>query len=640
MSSTVLKKPTRITKQPATLEGFQVHLSRMPNKSNSKGKNKNSQEEETDAGNGAQSKPAQLNQVLNYDHCVSCGDGGKLLCCDRCPRSFHFDCVNPPINPNDSEIMKSDWFCNKCKFDMDPSPSTHDSTILSSLFTQLEATNPEAFVLPHDLVWTENQSIPDNKVAEGDSKRKKVTPQKMPKEESCFLCGNDGEMVTCFLCNKSFHLYCLEPPLLYRPLVPWSCSEHEISKRRKNHLLPEKTFKLPFPSKRESITSSEYEETIWLLNLSRPQTREQPELSEETRKMLELQEKQQNSILKALTGNSSETHDLDSNSSETPKSLQQITPLFTQFLAWQRLLQINQNVNNLYIQQIQQSSSKMTQSSIPPPPIPPPPIPQQQPTPVTPPLVPTPPPSEPLPISTTPTFNLNDSILTGSRELRIIQSRPNEARRSYRTRRPAKRRISPTPEFEEPEKLKKQQLKPIQKENPLINEPKKPISKSKIVEPPPNNPTKGPVVEKIEPKHQPSPSEKIKEKTLIPRAKQRPVAFLEDENGVKVFEIKRDYILLGRKHREHEVDLDLTTIVTSEQKIKTISRSHASISYNPSTGTFSLKNLGRNGTKVGGALLQTQMQKRLTNGDELEFGKFKLIFREMPPSSAPPANPM
>jgi len=48
----------------------------------------------------------------NYDQCSSCGEGGSLICCDRCPRAFHFDCVEPPLDP--THLPEGNWYCNVC----------------------------------------------------------------------------------------------------------------------------------------------------------------------------------------------------------------------------------------------------------------------------------------------------------------------------------------------------------------------------------------------------------------------------------------------------------------------------------------------------------------------------------------------
>ncbi|XP_055642421.1 PHD finger protein 12 [Toxorhynchites rutilus septentrionalis] len=49
----------------------------------------------------------------NNDTCDSCGEGGDLICCDRCPSSFHLGCHDPPLQETD--IPNGLWICHTCK---------------------------------------------------------------------------------------------------------------------------------------------------------------------------------------------------------------------------------------------------------------------------------------------------------------------------------------------------------------------------------------------------------------------------------------------------------------------------------------------------------------------------------------------
>ncbi|XP_049280364.1 PHD finger protein 12 isoform X1 [Anopheles funestus] len=49
----------------------------------------------------------------NNDTCDSCKEGGALLCCDRCPSSFHLGCHDPPLS--EEEIPYGTWVCHTCK---------------------------------------------------------------------------------------------------------------------------------------------------------------------------------------------------------------------------------------------------------------------------------------------------------------------------------------------------------------------------------------------------------------------------------------------------------------------------------------------------------------------------------------------
>ncbi|XP_069683986.1 PHD finger protein 12 [Periplaneta americana] len=49
----------------------------------------------------------------NHDSCDSCGEGGDLLCCDKCPASFHLQCHDPPLDETD--IPMGEWLCHSCR---------------------------------------------------------------------------------------------------------------------------------------------------------------------------------------------------------------------------------------------------------------------------------------------------------------------------------------------------------------------------------------------------------------------------------------------------------------------------------------------------------------------------------------------
>ncbi|XP_058454758.1 PHD finger protein 12 isoform X2 [Malaya genurostris] len=49
----------------------------------------------------------------NNDTCDACKEGGDLICCDRCPSSFHLNCHDPPLD--DGDIPNGLWICHTCK---------------------------------------------------------------------------------------------------------------------------------------------------------------------------------------------------------------------------------------------------------------------------------------------------------------------------------------------------------------------------------------------------------------------------------------------------------------------------------------------------------------------------------------------
>ena len=58
------------------------------------------------------SKKEDNGNVENRDHCNICKEGGELVCCDNCPRSFHLMCLKLKKN----ELPTSQWYCATCKY--------------------------------------------------------------------------------------------------------------------------------------------------------------------------------------------------------------------------------------------------------------------------------------------------------------------------------------------------------------------------------------------------------------------------------------------------------------------------------------------------------------------------------------------
>ncbi|CAG8532759.1 1610_t:CDS:2 [Paraglomus occultum] len=48
----------------------------------------------------------------NNELCDACGTPGTLICCDLCPRTFHFYCVFPVLSPKSPPT--GEWYCDQC----------------------------------------------------------------------------------------------------------------------------------------------------------------------------------------------------------------------------------------------------------------------------------------------------------------------------------------------------------------------------------------------------------------------------------------------------------------------------------------------------------------------------------------------
>ncbi|PFX31127.1 PHD finger protein 12 [Stylophora pistillata] len=201
-------------------------------------------------------------RAVNNDNCDSCGEGGDLLCCERCPCAFHLTCCDPPLEEDD--IPDGEWLCNECKAlpkedtdnkGKDPvndgiktdghlaptvkvTENSKPESPFSTLVKMTTGKNPTTFSLPPELKC--NTFFP------GDRKRKNSTEERtipvkngkrhtdeeehmIPPGRLCFACSRSdlvGQLVHCDFCPLAFHMDCINPPLTTVPSGMWMCPNH------------------------------------------------------------------------------------------------------------------------------------------------------------------------------------------------------------------------------------------------------------------------------------------------------------------------------------------------------------------------------------------------------------------------------
>ncbi|XP_055596952.1 PHD finger protein 12 isoform X2 [Uranotaenia lowii] len=223
----------------------------------------------------------------NNDICYYCSEGGDLICCDRCPSSFHLGCHDPPLD--EEEIPNGIWICNTCKrkdnsnmksspYDMTSSgeiklknqktstslrrklstittikdeemerfahlPETRNvQTPLDHLIRAARMLNPRQFELPKDI----SMNFPFPGTDKQDASPKNSNGNKRgPKNrklheldvhgmvplpaKTCHTCGKScrkAPLISCDYCDLFFHQDCVDPPLTALPTAMWMCPNH------------------------------------------------------------------------------------------------------------------------------------------------------------------------------------------------------------------------------------------------------------------------------------------------------------------------------------------------------------------------------------------------------------------------------
>lgn len=89
-----------------------IHLSRSPSATE--------EDEDDSMSDGDQDDDSEEEDDSDGEHadyCHICQDGGELLCCDRCPKAYHLQCLYPPLK----KIPDGTWHCPRCTVGVVPS---------------------------------------------------------------------------------------------------------------------------------------------------------------------------------------------------------------------------------------------------------------------------------------------------------------------------------------------------------------------------------------------------------------------------------------------------------------------------------------------------------------------------------------
>ncbi|KAJ1905885.1 hypothetical protein LPJ81_001675 [Coemansia sp. IMI 209127] len=190
-------------------------------------------------------KPGAKEQ-LEHDTCDACDQPGQFVCCDLCPRVFHFYCANPPMSRE--AVSKIDhWFCRECAHRASGKRKSraHVKNVFYPLISDIEFKNPRVFAVPDEIrrqfdgverdidgAFINVREDRPQRVNGGQANRDFTRLVDDHNETiMCYRCGLSalhGLMVRCDYCPLNWHWDCLDPPLCSAPPPHkrWMCPNH------------------------------------------------------------------------------------------------------------------------------------------------------------------------------------------------------------------------------------------------------------------------------------------------------------------------------------------------------------------------------------------------------------------------------
>ncbi|KAG7660612.1 uncharacterized protein J8A68_005878 [[Candida] subhashii] len=191
----------------------------------------------------------------NDDFCFACGGPGVFICCETCPKSFHFTCCDPPIE----EAPEDDWFCRECTAKRIPGlvKNWNEIGIFGELLNQNETRDSKVFQLPRHLRdetfigvttgdngdYSDDTMKPDIPVGKssgtqipGHNRNNDLEIESLYDKYGnpylCHKCGESGlnnrTLIQCDYCPLVWHIDCLEEPMFGPKTIgnKWRCPNH------------------------------------------------------------------------------------------------------------------------------------------------------------------------------------------------------------------------------------------------------------------------------------------------------------------------------------------------------------------------------------------------------------------------------
>ncbi|KAK1944586.1 Transcription intermediary factor 1-alpha [Phytophthora citrophthora] len=104
------------------------------------------EDDEEDEDDGRDASDSELD--TNLDFCEVCQGAGDLVCCDKCPRSFHLKCLHMTEN----DLPEGDWQCKECRkpsrFDAYSTAVASEQSLLDKCLKIVECLKSHPFSKP------------------------------------------------------------------------------------------------------------------------------------------------------------------------------------------------------------------------------------------------------------------------------------------------------------------------------------------------------------------------------------------------------------------------------------------------------------------------------------------------------------